>query len=121
MGVRNDQIGLVYLYVIIEEDVDVYRAVSILTIGRLPCPAQFMLYLFRSLQHFAWGHPGVDANAGIEKLMFALEAPWCCLHKGRGALYRADTLPQEGDGRLEQLPTVAKIGTQGEIQTMLQG
>lgn len=121
MWVRNDQIGLVYLYVIIEEDVDVYRAVSILTIGRLPCPAQFTLYLFRSLQHFAWGHPGVDANAGIEKLMFALEAPWCRLHKGRGALYRADTLPQEGDGRLEQLPTVAKIGTQGEIQTMLQG
>lgn len=121
MGVRNDQIGLVYLYVIIEEDVDVYWTVSILTIGRLPCPAQFTLYLFRSLQHFAWGHPGVDANAGIEKLMFALEAPWCCLHKGRGALYRADTLPQEGDGRLEQLPTVAKIGTQGEIQTMLQG
>lgn len=94
MGVRNDQIGLVYQYVIIEEDVDVYRAVSILTIGRLPCPAQFTLYLFRSLQHFAWGHPGVDANAGIEKLMFALEAPWRCLYKGRDALYRADTLPQ---------------------------
>lgn len=94
MGVRNDQIGLVYLYIIIEEDVDVYRAVSILTIGRLPCPAQFTLYLFRSLQHIAWGHPGVDADAGIEKLMFALEAPWCCLYKGRGALHRADTLPQ---------------------------
>lgn len=82
MGVRNDQIGLVYLDVIIEEDVDVYWAVSILTIGRLPCPAQFTLYLFRSLQHFAWGHPGVDANAGIEKLMFALEAPWYRLYKG---------------------------------------
>lgn len=82
MWVRNDQIGLVYLYVIIEENVDVYWAVSILTIGRLPCPAQFTLYLFRSLQHFAWGHPGVDANAGIEKLMFALEAPWCRLYKG---------------------------------------
>lgn len=82
MGVRNNQIGLVYLYIIIEEDVDVYWAVSILTIGRLPCPAQFTLYLFRSLQHFAWGHPGVDANAGIEKLMFALEAPWCRLYKG---------------------------------------
>lgn len=82
MGVRNDQIGFVYLYVIIEKNVDVYRAVSILTIGRLPCPAQFTLYLFRSLQHLAWGHPGVDANAGIEKLMFALEAPWCRLYKG---------------------------------------
>lgn len=82
MWVRNDQIGLVHLYIIIEEDVDVYWAVSILTIGRLPCPAQFTLYLFRSLQHFAWGHPGVDANAGIEKLMFALEAPWCRLYKG---------------------------------------
>lgn len=94
MGVRNDQIGLVYLYVIIEEDVDVYRAVSILTIGRLPCPAQFTLYLFRSLQHLAWGHPGVDADAGIEKLMFALEAPWCRFYKGRDAFHRADTLPQ---------------------------
>lgn len=94
MGVRNDQIGLVYLYVIIEENVDVYRAVSILTIGRLPCPTQFTLYLFRSFQHLAWGHPGVDADAGIEKLMFALEAPWCRLYKGRYAFHRADTLPQ---------------------------
>lgn len=94
MGVGDDQIGLVYLYIIIEEDVDVYRAVGILTIGRLLSPAQFTLYLFRSLQRLAWGHPGVDANAGIEKLMFALEAPWSRLYKGRGAFHRANTLPQ---------------------------
>ena len=106
----NDKVVIVDLQVIIEEDVNVYRAVSVFAMDRLFGSAQVAFYQLGHLQHLARRERGGNKDARIEKLMRTLKAPWGCFDERGHALHLAHSLAQQGYGRQKKLPAVAQIG-----------
>ena len=72
---RDDEVWLIHLDVIIEKDVDVDDAVMILTIHRLPYPTHLLFYLLGSLQELARSQHRIHQHTGIDEIIRRGEAP----------------------------------------------
>lgn len=95
---RNFQVVLIQLYVIVKEYIDVDGTVGIPPIHRLMRSSQVALYLLCGTKHLARGELCADKRAGIEKQMVAPKAPRLCFQEARHTLHRAHTLGKKGKG-----------------------
>lgn len=118
---RNNQVALIQLYVIVKKYINVDGTVGIAAIHRLMRSSQVALYLLCGTKHLAGREPGTDKGAGVEKQMVALKAPRLCFQEARHALHRAHTLAKQGESGQKDLPAVAQIRAEGQIDLMRQG
>ena len=78
---RNLEVGLIYLLIAIEQNVNVNRAIGIAVLALL-LTAKFALDSLRLCEHFAGRQRCSIERYGVEKRVVALEAPRFRLDKG---------------------------------------
>lgn len=73
--VRNVQVGLVDVQVVVDEYVDVDGTVVILPVGRLALAAQLPLYVLGGGEHLAGCERGAATHTGVEEPVWGVKAP----------------------------------------------
>lgn len=116
---RDAEVGLIDRDSIIEQDVDIYRSVVILAIGRFPTSSQKALDALCFLKEVARTELCLHTDAGVEEEIVAPESPRLRLNERGLAHHRANPLSYLLYRRVEQFLAIAKIGTQTKIYGMV--
>jgi hypothetical protein len=116
---RDAEVGLIQGYIVVEQDVDIYRSVVIPAIGRFPASSQKALDALCFQKEVARTELCLHTDAGVEEEVVAPESPRLRLNERGLAHHRANPLSDLLYRRVEQFLAMAKIGTQTEIYGMV--
>ena len=95
--------------IVVQKDIDVYRAVVVGTVVALARPAQLTLYLLGTNKDIERRHLGLEVDSYIQERVLALEAPRLGLDERRHRHHHADTLPEQAHSLVKQKTSVAEI------------
>lgn len=115
---RNLQVGLINMYVIVEQDVDVDDAVTVIAVDRFPRTTQLLLNGLGYPQHLTRLERCLTADAGIEKHIGRREAPRLGLDERRLPQHRADAVAKQLNRIVNEPLAVADVGSDAEINGM---
>jgi hypothetical protein len=97
------------LKVIVEQNVNVDGAVSIVFVDRLMCTPQLTLYLLGQSKHLAWQLVCFTENSSVQEAVLRLKAPGGCLKKRRLPDHLSYPLINEPDSLTQLLLPVSQI------------
>ena len=112
---RDLQVGVIDVFVAVQQDIDVHGAIGI-TVDTLMLPAEVAFDGLRCREHFAGRQLSAEQRHGVEEGVVALEPPRFGLDERRAAHEDPYSLHQCLDGLEQQGVAVAKIASEGEIE-----